>query len=73
MRKKKEDDFAKYEGDAFYEAWRSGRDPDALDVEELINSYYDGISPEAAASHQYERADRRRAEEEALYEEQDED
>ncbi len=35
----------KYESDVYYEAWRRGRNPDAIDPDELNDCYHDRIEP----------------------------
>ena len=44
-----------YEGDVYYEVWRQGGDPDAIDLDRVEDSYYRGDYPEDAASVEMER------------------
>lgn len=39
----------KYQGDVWYEVWRSGRDPDMIDHDRVSRNYYDGMDYQDAA------------------------
>jgi len=61
-----------YENDVFYDVWRSGGNPDAVDYDRARDAYYDGMRAEdhAAALMREESARRaeRRAEQECMEE-----
>lgn len=40
----------KYEGDVWYEVWRSGGNPDIVDPDRIRDSHDEGLWPEEAAS-----------------------
>ena len=40
----------KYDNDVFYDVWRSGGNPDAIDFDRTRDAYYDGILAEDCAS-----------------------
>lgn len=42
-------------GDAVYEAWRSGRNPDAVDYDRMDDDYYRGYEPEQCIEHEIRR------------------
>jgi hypothetical protein len=42
-------DYDDYRGDVFYDVWRSGGNPDAVDYDRVRDSYYDGLDSEDAA------------------------
>lgn len=46
--------------DTSYEVWRSGRNPDRLDHDRVSDHYYNGHSPEHAASTEMRRWDAQR-------------
>ena len=41
--------FREYEGDVWYEVWRSSGNPDAVDTEDVQDYYEQGYYPEEAA------------------------
>ena len=49
------DEYDAYRGDAFYEAWCRGHNPDRLDTDRLHDQFYDGLSVEEAVSRQFKR------------------
>ena len=49
------EDFEKYQGDVFYEVWRSGGNPDAVDYDRVRDCYSDGDEPECCASSELRR------------------
>lgn len=47
-----------YENDVFYEVWRSGRNPDAIDYDRVEDSYYQGVEAKYAAAREIRAQDR---------------
>jgi len=39
-----------YEADVYYDVWRSGGDPDRVDMERVDESHYQGLEHDEAAS-----------------------
>lgn len=57
-RRRERDELERYHGDAVYEAWASGRNPDYLDHDRLTESFDRDESVESAVRGQYpERQD----------------
>jgi len=55
----------KYEGDVFYDVWRSGRgDPDAIDWDRVDDMRHDGVDADEAAASEVARMTRGRGVEE---------
>lgn len=46
---KKRDERREYEADVFYEVWRSGGNPDAINYDRVDDARWDGIDAEGAA------------------------
>ncbi|MBU2118769.1 MAG: hypothetical protein KJ954_14370 [Alphaproteobacteria bacterium] len=44
------EDRRKYEGDVYYEVWRSGGNPDAIDFDHMDDHRWNGDSAESAAA-----------------------
>jgi hypothetical protein len=42
-------DYSDYRGDVFYDVWRSGGNPDAVDYDRVRDAYYDGLDSGEAA------------------------
>ena len=42
-------DRREYEGDVFYDVWRSGGNPDRIDYDRVEDSRWEGLYPEEAA------------------------
>lgn len=53
------DDRSKYENDVFYEVWRSGGNPHAIDFDRVDDQRYRGMYAEEAAAYEL-RAQHRR-------------
>jgi len=49
-REEQREERQQYENDVFYDVWRSGGNPDRIDCERVSDSYYDGMSHDAAAN-----------------------
>lgn len=49
------DERREYEGDVFYEVWRSGGNVDRVDMDRVEDYRYDGLSAEAAAEREIRR------------------
>jgi len=45
----------KVHGDAVYEAWRSGANPDAVDYDLIDDDFYSGFSPEECVANEVRR------------------
>ncbi len=39
-----------YEADVYFDVWRSGRDPEAIDFERVDDARYEGLYPDEAAA-----------------------
>lgn len=61
-----------YEADVFYEVWRGGGNPDAIDYDHTDNAYYNGIPADDCASSELSRQQHRNQESEPDYDEQPE-
>ena len=46
------DDRRRYENDVFYDVWRSGGDPDAIDYEAVSDDYYNNVCHDEAADYE---------------------
>ena len=44
-----------YENDVFYDVWRSGGNPDNLDMDRVNDDYLDGLDHEQSAKKHFER------------------
>ena len=44
------DELGQYRGDVFYDVWRSGGNPDAVNDDRVEDAYYDGLEADYAAS-----------------------
>ena len=51
-----------YEGDVIFDVWRSGGNPDAVDLDAVRDHYDAGDYPESAAAAELRRMQRRRSE-----------
>jgi len=49
------DEREKMHGDAVYETWRSGANPDAVDYELMDDDFYSGFSPEECIENEVRR------------------
>lgn len=71
-----DDDIRRAEGDAFFDAWRSGLNPDRVDYERVRDSIYSGYTPREASSrevarlrrHDIEKREEAQREEERMWE-----
>ena len=54
-----------YENDVFYDVWRSGGNPDAIDYDRVTENFYDGVDDHYSAQIELnaQRESRRRHEE----------
>lgn len=51
-REEEREDRRRYENDVFYEVWRSGRNPDAINYDRVDEHHYNGDSVECATRHE---------------------
>lgn len=52
MSRKEERD---YESDVFYDVWRSGGNPDNIDMDRVNDDYHDGLSHEQSSENHFNR------------------
>lgn len=54
-REERREEERRYEGDVWYEVWRSGGNPDRVDLDRVSDAFYDGLSTEDCASRELRR------------------